>query len=89
MAFHYSQNGRPTPGIPVVGRREPPMSLSLNIASLRTSQAFHQGEGHVDFHQGEGRGRPPRGPSIIDKMEGHKTGLHSSPILPSYTGLRA
>ena len=58
MAFHFVNNGRPTPGIPVVGRREPPMSLSLNIASLRTSQAFRQEEGHVDFPLVEGLGRP-------------------------------
>ena len=29
MAFHFVNNGRPTPGIPVLGRREPPISALL------------------------------------------------------------
>ena len=39
--------------------------ISLNIASLRTSQAFHEGEGQSFPPRGRPRGLPPRGRSKL------------------------
>ena len=52
MAFHFVNNGRPTPGIPVLGRREPPISALLTL-QLEDVPGLPQ--------RGRPGGLPPRG----------------------------
>ena len=50
------QNGRPTPGIPVVGRREPPISALLTSQASGRPRPFTKGKATW----------------ILSEMEGHK-----------------